>query len=82
MVDEHNVSLELLVGNSLNQADPGNAGFESRLFYNKIEYTKFPKSFSGILYMSKLNIKVYLLLVQMYNIYLYSNHILLRYAHL
>jgi hypothetical protein len=31
MVDEHNVSLELLVGNSLNQADPGNAGFESRL---------------------------------------------------
>jgi hypothetical protein len=32
MVDEHNISLELLVGNSLNQADPGNAGFESRLF--------------------------------------------------
>jgi hypothetical protein len=33
MVDEHNVSLELLVGNSLNQADPGNAGFESRLWF-------------------------------------------------
>jgi hypothetical protein len=32
MVDEHNVSLELLVGNSLNQADPGNTGFESRLY--------------------------------------------------
>jgi hypothetical protein len=31
MVGEHNVSPELLVGNSLNQADPGNAGFESRL---------------------------------------------------
>jgi hypothetical protein len=35
MVDEHNVSLELLVGNSLNQADPGNAGFESRLYLIK-----------------------------------------------
>jgi hypothetical protein len=36
MVDEHNVSLELLVGNSLNQADPGNAGFESRLYSYKL----------------------------------------------
>jgi hypothetical protein len=39
MVDEHNVSLELLVGNSLNQADPGNAGFESRLFKNKMKFS-------------------------------------------
>jgi hypothetical protein len=39
MVDEHNVSLELLVGNSVNQADPGNAGFESRLLLFIYLYT-------------------------------------------
>jgi hypothetical protein len=50
MVDEHNVSLELLVGNSLNQADPGNAGFESRLYiYNVTEILYTELIYGGVL---------------------------------